>query len=681
MRAVLAVPATFLVILAAACSAGGPESAASGAQSVGDGEIYDFGTLAHPGSCMDARAAGTGDGTQIQEWDCNGTGAQSYEVVAAGGGAFNIVSTHANKCVDVAGAGTADGTQVRLWDCNGTGAQAFVFEGQANGFVTIVNTNSSKCLDVQGDNPADGTVVQLFQCNGTDAQLWNPAVIGAASTGGGSTGSTGLATCSGSELSACNCPGTFSCCPIDGSCFQSIDQLVFTKCKGDPASACSMSGAGGGDSPPSGGTGGGSPGGGASGGGSSGGGSSGGGSSGGGTVNTCGASVPPGARVITVTNECPGQTLSVGVNGGFVQNCDNGACPAGSTCNTQRNPPGCFWDFPSPACGSSVLPSGASATYVLPPPAAGSSFTWSGNVYAATRCAVDGTGCRTAQCVQSVNGQTVIGACPDGIGPQGPTTLAEFTLGATGADFYDVSSINGVNVPVSMGPVGGALDPSNPYTCATAGAVSPTSGLVGCSWSFDPTISGNDESAVLRAVAPGGAGCSSDSQCPSGQVCGTPLVFGGAGSAQSCGEQVAWWTADELCAYTGNAAGGALACNAGVPGQGTQSNLYACNGANSTSAYNAAQASPTSCGCPDWVVDGQSLALAPGFACHANNQAWQSIAEPWAAFLKNACPTAYSFPFDDATSTFTCSTPDASASNLNSMDYAITFCPGGAAGF
>ncbi|CAM9239536.1 unnamed protein product, partial [Hapterophycus canaliculatus] len=27
---------------------------------------------------------------------------------------------------------------------------------------------------------------------------------------------------------------------------------------------------------------------------------------------------------------------------------------------------------------------------------------------------------------------------------------------------------------------------------------------------------------------------------------------------------------------------------------------------------------------------------------------------PWAAHLKKACPTAYTFPYDDQTSTYTC---------------------------
>jgi len=139
---------------------------------------YNFGTLANPGSCMDAEAAGTGDGTQIQEWGCNGTVAQAYATLGVGGAEVTLYNPNANKCVDVSGSGTANGTKVQLWDCNGTAAQTFVLQAAASGFVNIVNTNSNKCLDVSADNPANGTKVQLWDCNGTSAQLWNPAAVG-----------------------------------------------------------------------------------------------------------------------------------------------------------------------------------------------------------------------------------------------------------------------------------------------------------------------------------------------------------------------------------------------------------------------------------------------------------------------------------------------------------------------
>src|SRR5580658_5331574 len=173
----------------AACGATPGEEVNQSHQAVTSGDIYNFGALANPGSCMDAEGAGTADGTQIQEWQCNGTGAQSFSLQATGNGNYTIVNTNANKCVDVSGAGTADGTKVQLWDCNGTGAQSFAVQADANGYITFVNTNSNKCLDVSGDDPNNGTVVQLWDCNGTNAQIWNPAVIGGSGTGTSSGGS------------------------------------------------------------------------------------------------------------------------------------------------------------------------------------------------------------------------------------------------------------------------------------------------------------------------------------------------------------------------------------------------------------------------------------------------------------------------------------------------------------
>jgi hypothetical protein len=135
---------------------------------------YTFGALASPGKCLDVASAGTADGTNIQEWTCNGTGAQSFSVRDAGNGNVTLVNTNSNKCVDVSGSGTADGTNVQLWTCNGTGAQSFSVHDAGNGNVTLVNTNSNKCVDVSASGTADGTNVQLWTCNGTNAQSWKP---------------------------------------------------------------------------------------------------------------------------------------------------------------------------------------------------------------------------------------------------------------------------------------------------------------------------------------------------------------------------------------------------------------------------------------------------------------------------------------------------------------------------
>ncbi|MZE55729.1 hypothetical protein GTY86_31525 [Streptomyces sp. SID5770] len=121
------------------------------------GEIRGLGN-----KCLDVDDSQTADGTKIQTWGCNDTGAQRWTV--SGDGALKALG----KCLDVSNGGSADGTKVQLWTCNGSGAQTW--QAQADG--SLRNPQSAKCLDVAGGATADGTKVQLWTCNGTSAQKW-----------------------------------------------------------------------------------------------------------------------------------------------------------------------------------------------------------------------------------------------------------------------------------------------------------------------------------------------------------------------------------------------------------------------------------------------------------------------------------------------------------------------------
>ncbi|WP_432113457.1 ricin-type beta-trefoil lectin domain protein [Streptomyces sp. S1] len=121
------------------------------------GEIRGLGN-----KCLDVDDSQTADGTKIQTWGCNDTGAQRWTV--SGDGALKVLG----KCLDVSNGGSADGTKVQLWTCNGSGAQTW--QAQADG--SLRNPQSAKCLDVAGGATADGTKVQLWTCNGTSAQKW-----------------------------------------------------------------------------------------------------------------------------------------------------------------------------------------------------------------------------------------------------------------------------------------------------------------------------------------------------------------------------------------------------------------------------------------------------------------------------------------------------------------------------
>ncbi|SDT04936.1 ThuA domain-containing protein [Actinoplanes derwentensis] len=115
------------------------------------------------GKCLDVSGAGTADGTKIQLWTCNGTGAQNWQV--SGQVWRNPAS---NKCLDAAGGATVNGTKAQLWTCNGSGAQNWVAQAGR----TVRNPQSGRCLDVSEARPADGQQIHLWDCLGAANQLW-----------------------------------------------------------------------------------------------------------------------------------------------------------------------------------------------------------------------------------------------------------------------------------------------------------------------------------------------------------------------------------------------------------------------------------------------------------------------------------------------------------------------------
>ncbi|GAB3447043.1 ricin-type beta-trefoil lectin domain protein [Actinophytocola sediminis] len=113
------------------------------------------------GKCVDVQTSNTADGTPIQLWTCNGTGAQQWTPRGATIVAFG-------KCLDVTSSGTANGTLTQLWTCNGTGAQ--VWEAGADG--TLRNPQSGRCLDAPNGSSADGTRLVIWDCTAATNQIW-----------------------------------------------------------------------------------------------------------------------------------------------------------------------------------------------------------------------------------------------------------------------------------------------------------------------------------------------------------------------------------------------------------------------------------------------------------------------------------------------------------------------------
>src|SRR6218665_3001278 len=118
------------------------------------------------GKCVDVPDGNTANGTRIQLWDCNGTNAQNWSLVADG------TLRAFGKCLDVSNSGTTNGTAIQLWDCNGTSAQQWIHTPSND----LVNPQANKCLDLPDGNSTSGTKLQLWDCNGTGAQKWTASV-------------------------------------------------------------------------------------------------------------------------------------------------------------------------------------------------------------------------------------------------------------------------------------------------------------------------------------------------------------------------------------------------------------------------------------------------------------------------------------------------------------------------
>lgn len=387
-------------------------------------------------------------------------------------------------------------------------------------------------------------------------------------------------------------------------------------------------------------------------------------------------------------------------------------CVTGASCYSSKNK--CFWNNPTPSNQSFELTSGIMNTVRIPEyESNGLGVVWSGAFGGRTGCTT-GT-CTSALC--TAGGENAEGVCSLGVGFQQPATQAEptFITYATGTtptlypDAYDVTTINGANIPMSMYPTGESLPTvgNNPYTCGFAGynQAVPASGgnasntIGASSWA----VSTNQLNIAYRYVVPSSSTptrCSADSDCPSSQDCGLSYASIGSTTAPGtgqlvCGTFAGWFTADQICGTNNyfttaiNASGTTIKnfqCNSSpISGPGTMSNLYQCNGDYAHSCYTAG-ATSSCCGCVDWNSDGTTVQVPTNTSyvenCVAKNSSWtgsfSGINQPQVydtvLFLKQSCPSCYVYPFDDASSSFTCT--NGTTTTDNTEDYTVEFCPG-----
>jgi hypothetical protein len=119
-------------------------------------------------------------GTNVDQYEANGTDAQKWKLVDTGDGdhSYYIVSALNNLYLDLQWGGTSSGTNVWVYSFDGTNAQKFYLNKISNNvpdgvytFVSGVSSSSPQMvMDVAWGSLDNSASIQLYKSNGTPAQ-------------------------------------------------------------------------------------------------------------------------------------------------------------------------------------------------------------------------------------------------------------------------------------------------------------------------------------------------------------------------------------------------------------------------------------------------------------------------------------------------------------------------------
>lgn len=126
----------------------------------------------YSGKALDVEAAGTTNGTNVQQWSSNGTGAQQWTVEENSDGTYRLINVNSGKALDVEASSTQNGGNVHQWDYVGGANQKWEITEISDGVYELTNVNSGKLLDVEGPSTSDGANVHQWERLDKDSQRW-----------------------------------------------------------------------------------------------------------------------------------------------------------------------------------------------------------------------------------------------------------------------------------------------------------------------------------------------------------------------------------------------------------------------------------------------------------------------------------------------------------------------------
>ncbi len=150
----------------------------TGSITVTDGDYY-ISTALDNNKVLDIDAGQISNNkANAQLWELLNGQNQVFTVRHIGNGYYNIICKESGKCLEVDGGNTAAGTNVQQYDGNGTDAQQWVIKETGDGYYNIVSKCNGLYLDVDNYNTNNGTNIKVYSGNASDAQKWRFTLLG-----------------------------------------------------------------------------------------------------------------------------------------------------------------------------------------------------------------------------------------------------------------------------------------------------------------------------------------------------------------------------------------------------------------------------------------------------------------------------------------------------------------------
>ncbi|MFB8179087.1 RICIN domain-containing protein [Streptomyces sp. NPDC055966] len=136
------------------------------------------------GQCLDDTNLSAANGTQYQQYHCEGGYQQMLDLKPVSGktNTYTVFNELSGKCLDVSGASSADGAAVIQYTCSGAANQQFTLNPVTalgnNKDYQLVAVHSGKCVDVSDVSTAPGALIHQWTCDPAGAlstkknQIW-----------------------------------------------------------------------------------------------------------------------------------------------------------------------------------------------------------------------------------------------------------------------------------------------------------------------------------------------------------------------------------------------------------------------------------------------------------------------------------------------------------------------------